>query len=118
MAQAQQQPTKIPRIGYLTGVPLSSDRIEAFRQGLRKLGYVEGKNIVIELRSHEGKPDRRQALAGELVRLKVDVIVAVGSGDIRSVQEATAIIPIVMVQGGDAVKSGFVASLARPGGAT
>jgi putative ABC transport system substrate-binding protein len=111
-----QQPAKVPRIGYLTGSPLSSDRIEAFRQGLRELGYVEGKNIVIELRSHEGERDRRHALAGELVRLKVDVIVAVGSGDIRSVQEATATIPIVMVQGGDAVKSGFVASLARPGG--
>jgi putative ABC transport system substrate-binding protein len=114
-AQAQ-QPARIPRIGYLTGSPLSSDRIEALRRGLRELGYVEGKKIVIELRSHEGKPDRQHASAAELVRLKVDVIVAVGSGDIRSAKAATATIPIVIVQGGDAVKSGFVASLARPGG--
>jgi putative ABC transport system substrate-binding protein len=77
---------------------------------------VEGKNIVIEWRSTEGKTDRRPALAAELVHLKVDVIVAVGSGDIRAAKEATAAIPIVMVQGGDAVGSGFVASLARPGG--
>jgi putative ABC transport system substrate-binding protein len=111
-----QQPAKVPRIGYLTGSPLSSDRIEAFRRGLRELGYVEGKKIIIEFRSHEGKPDRRRVLAADLVCLKVDAIVAVGSGDIRSAKEATATIPIVMVQGGDAVKSGFVASLARPGG--
>jgi putative ABC transport system substrate-binding protein len=77
---------------------------------------VEGKNIVIEFRSHEGNQDRQRALAAELARLKVDVIVAVGSGDIRSAKEATATIPIVMVQSGDAVRSGFVASLARPGG--
>jgi putative tryptophan/tyrosine transport system substrate-binding protein len=116
-AQAQQL-KKTPRIGFLTGDSLSamSDRREAFRQGLRELGYVEGKNIVIEWRSTEGKADRRPALAAELVRLKPDVIVAVGSGDIRAVKDATAIIPIVMVQGGDAVGSGFVASLARPGG--
>jgi len=113
-----QQPKKAPRIGFLTGDSLSaiSDRREAFRQGLRELGYVEGKNIVIEWRSTEGKTDRRPALAAELVHLKVDVIVAVGSGDIRAAKEATAAIPIVMVQGGDAVGSGFVASLARPGG--
>jgi putative ABC transport system substrate-binding protein len=77
---------------------------------------VEGENIVIEFRSHEGKHDRQRALAAELARLKVAVIVAVGSGDIRSAKEATATIPIVMVQGGDAVRSSFVASLARPGG--
>jgi len=113
-----QQPTKIPRIGFLTGDSLSaiSERREAFRQGLREHGYVEGKNIVIEWRSSEGKADRRPALAAELVRLEPDVIVAVGSGDIRAAKEATAAIPIVMVQGGDAVGSGFVASLARPGG--
>jgi putative ABC transport system substrate-binding protein len=91
-------------------------RNEAFRQGLRELGYVEGKNIVIEWRSYGGKADRQRALVAELVRLNVDVIVAAGSGDIRAAKEATAAIPIVMVQGGDAVESGFVASLARPGG--
>jgi putative ABC transport system substrate-binding protein len=117
VAEAQ-QPKKVPRIGFLTGDSLSaiSDRREAFRQGLRGLGYVEEKNIVVEWRSTEGKADRRPALAAELVRLKLDVIVAVGSGDISAVKEATATIPIVMVQGGDAVGSGFVASLARPGG--
>ncbi len=113
-----QQTGKIPRIGYLTGTPVTADnaRIEAFREGLRELGYVEGTNIVFEWRSYDGSQDHQRALAAELVRLKVDVIVAVGSGDIRSAKEATATIPIVMVQGGDVVKSGFVASLARPGG--
>ena len=113
-----QQPTKIPRIGYLTNASLSavSARVEAFRQGLRDLGYVEGKNIVIEWRSGEGNRDRQRSLAAELVRLKVDVIVARGSGDIRAAKEATTTIPIVMINGGDAVGSGFVASLARPGG--
>jgi putative tryptophan/tyrosine transport system substrate-binding protein len=117
VAQAQ-QPAKIPRIGYLTGPPLSvSARVrDAFRQGLRDLGYVEGKNIVIEWRSWEGKRDRQRALAVELVHLKVDVIVAVGSSDIRAAQEATSTTPIVMVNGGDPVESGLVASLARPGG--
>ena len=113
-----QQPKKTPRIGYLTGTPLSGDAVrrEAFRQGLRELGYVERENIVVEWRSHEGNRDRGLLLAAELARLKVDVIVAVGSGDISAAREATATIPIVMVQGGDAVISGFVASLARPGG--
>jgi putative tryptophan/tyrosine transport system substrate-binding protein len=112
-----QQPTKVARIGYLVGPSsASSARYEAFRQGLRDLGYVEGKNIVIEWRSSEGNRDRQRALVAELVRLlKVDVIVAVGAGDIRIAKEATATIPIVMIQGGDPVGSGFVASLARPG---
>jgi len=112
-----QQPTKIPRIGLL-GASASTNpaRNEAFRQGLRDLGYVEGKNIVIEWRFWEGKQDRQRALAAELARLKVDVIVAVGSGDIRAAKEASATIPIVMISGGDAVGSGLVASLARPGG--
>jgi putative ABC transport system substrate-binding protein len=113
-----QQPTKIPRVGFLTGASLSSQsaRNEAFRQGLRELGYVEGKNIVIEWRSYEGKMDRLPVLAAELVRLKVNVIVAGGSSDIRAAKEATSTIPIVMLAGaGDAVASGFVASLARPG---
>jgi putative ABC transport system substrate-binding protein len=116
-AQAQ-QPAKVPRIGFLTGDSLSdiSARREAFRQGLGELGYEEGNNIVIEWRSTDGKADRRPGLAAELVSLKLDVIVAVGSGDIRAVQKATPAVPIVMVQGGDAVGSGFVVSLARPGG--
>jgi putative ABC transport system substrate-binding protein len=113
-----QQTAKIPRIGYLTADPLSaiSANRDAFRQGLRELGYVEGKNLVIEWRVSEGKPDHELALASELVRLKVDVIVGGGSLSIRAARQATAIIPIVMVNGGDAVGSGFVASLARPGG--
>ena len=116
-AQAQ-QPPKVPRIGFLTGQSLSdiSARIEAFRQGLRDLGYVEGKNIVIEYRSAEGKFDRIPALAAELVRLKVDVIVTGGPTVTRPVKEATSTIPIVMAQDPDPVGSGFVASLARPGG--
>ena len=116
-AQAQ-QPAKIPRIGYLTNESLSatSARNEAFRQGLRELGYVEGKNIVIEWRSAEGKLDRVPALAAELVRLKVDVIVTIGSSVTRSAKEATSTIPIVMAQDNDPVGDGLVASLARPGG--
>ena len=93
-----------------------SARIEAFRQGLRELGYVEGKNIVIEYRYAEEKPDRLPALAAELVRLKVDVIVTGGGGNTRAAKEATNTIPIVMAQDNDPVGNGFVASLARPGG--
>jgi putative ABC transport system substrate-binding protein len=113
-----QQPTKIHRIGWLTAGSLSAtpERTEAFRQGLRELGYIEGKNIVIEWRSPDGKPDRMPTLAAELVRLKVDVIVTGGSGATRPVKEATSTIPIVMAQDQDPVRNGFVASLARPGG--
>jgi putative tryptophan/tyrosine transport system substrate-binding protein len=117
IAEAQQA-TKIPRIGYLTNESLSatSERSEAFRRGLRELGYVEGKNIFIEWRSAEGKLDRVTTLAAELVRLKVDVIVTVGSSVSRSAKEATSTIPIVMAQVNDPVGDGLVASLARPGG--
>jgi len=117
VAEAQ-QPTKVPRLGYLAGASLSiiSARIDAFRQGLRALGYVEGKNIVIEWRSSEGKEDRLPALAAELVRLKVDIIVTTGPIPTRSAKEATSTIPIVMAQDPDPIGSGFVASLARPGG--
>jgi putative tryptophan/tyrosine transport system substrate-binding protein len=113
-----QQPAKVPRIGYLTGATRDgqSARVEPFRQGLRELGYVEGKNIVIEYRYAEGKLDRLPALAAELVRLKVDVIVTGGGIITRPAKEATATIPIVMTQDNDPVGNGFVVSLAHPGG--
>jgi putative tryptophan/tyrosine transport system substrate-binding protein len=117
VAQAQ-QPTKVPRVGWLTAASLTaiSFRTEAFRQGLRELGYVEVKNIVIEWRSPEGKPDLMPTLAAELVRLKVDVIVTGGGGATRPAKAATSTIPIVMAQDRDPVGNGFVVSLARPGG--
>ena len=117
LAEAQ-QPTKVSRIGYLAGtVPdAQRPRIEAFRQALRELGYVEGKNVVIESRYAEGKLDRRRALVTDLVRLKVDVILTAGPGDTLAAKGATNTIPIVMAQDPDPVGSGFVASLARPGG--
>ena len=113
-----QQPTKVPLIGYLAGASLSANaaRKEAFRQGLRELSYVEGKNIVIEWRYAEGKLDRLPALAAELVRLKVAVIVTTGGNATRAAKAATSTIPIVMTNDPDPVASGFVASLARPGG--
>jgi putative tryptophan/tyrosine transport system substrate-binding protein len=113
-----QQPKKVHRIGYFQAPPFSAvaTRTEAFLQGLRELGYVEGKNIVIEYRSAEGKSERVPALAAELVRLKVDVIVTGGSVLTRAAKEATVTIPIVMAQDIDPVGNGFVASLARPGG--
>jgi ABC-type uncharacterized transport system substrate-binding protein len=116
LAEAQ-QPTKIPRIGFLSALSSSpmSARIEAFRQGLRDLGYVEGRNIVIEWRYAEEKADRLRELAAELVRLKVDVIVTGGPTATRVAKEATRTIPIVMAFDDDPVGSGFVASLARPG---
>ena len=113
-----QQPKKLPRIGFLgaTSPSVESTRIESFRQGLRELGYVEGKNIVIEWRWAEGKFDRLPDLAGELVRLDVAIIVTGGSTSTGAAKEVTATIPIVMAQVNDPVGSGFVASLARPGG--
>ena len=113
-----QQPIKIPRIGYLfANFPTTSPACrEAFRQGLRELGYVEGKNIVIEYRYAEGKPGRLSEFAAELVRLNVDVIVTGGPAPTRAAKEATVTIPIVMGFDNDPVGSGFVASLARPGG--
>ena len=113
-----QQTTKVTPIGYLSFPSLSANaaRIEAFRQGLRELSYVEGKNIVIEWRSADGKPDRLPALAAELVRLKVAVIVTSGGAPTRRAKEATSTIPIVMGFDNDPVGSGFVASFARPGG--
>jgi putative ABC transport system substrate-binding protein len=116
-AQAQQA-KKVPRIGYLSSASPSagSSRIEAFRQGLRELGYVEGKNLVIEWRFAEGKIDRLPALADELERLKVDIIVSASPPVTGAAKTATITIPIVMAQDPDPVGNGFVASLARPGG--
>ena len=113
-----QQAGKVPQIGYLDANSLSKGvaRIKAFRQGLRALGYVDGKNIIIEWRSAEGKRGRLPALAEELVRLKVDVIVSAGASTTRAAKKATSKIPIVIAQHSDPVGSGFVASLARPGG--
>ena len=111
-----QQPNKVPRIGYLGGPNPLVERREAFLQGLRELGYIEGKNIIIEWRSGEGKSERVPELAAELVRLKVDVIVTDGSNSTRRAKEATSTIPIVMTQDVDPVGRGIVASLARPGG--
>ena len=113
-----QQPTKIPRIGRLIGSSPSavSTRYEAFREGLRELGYVEGKTIVVEYRHADGKFERLPDLATELVGLKVNVIVTGGPTATRPAKKATATIPIVMAQDSDPVGNGFVASLARPGG--
>src|SRR5215831_17139713 len=118
VAVEAQQTKKIPRIGYLGVNPRSVNlaRIEAFQQGLRELGYSEGKNIVIEWRSAEGKVDRLPAFASELVRLKVDIIVTASSAATRAAKEATVTIPIVMTNDADPVGAGFVSSLARPGG--
>jgi ABC-type uncharacterized transport system substrate-binding protein len=113
-----QQPEKVPRIGFLSATSPStiSARVDAFRQGLRELGYVEAKNIVVEYRYAEGKLERLSELAAELVRLKVDVIVTAGPTVTRPVKKTTVTIPIVMAFDDDPVGSGFAASLARPGG--
>ena len=117
VAEAQ-PPTKIFRIGFLGTPPRSaiSERIEAFRQGLREHGYDDGKNIGIEWRYADGKLDRLPALTAELVHLKTDVIVTAGPQATRRAKQATVTIPIVMGFDNDPVGSGFVASLARPGG--
>jgi putative tryptophan/tyrosine transport system substrate-binding protein len=116
---AHAQPTaKIARIGYLNATSAASvaPRIEAFRQGLRDVGYEEGKNIVIEYRHADGRLERLGSLAAELVRLNVEVIVSSGPADTKAAKGATSTIPIVMAWNNDPVGSGFVASLARPGG--
>jgi putative ABC transport system substrate-binding protein len=116
-AQAQQQ-GKVARIGYLSALSASADRThrEAFGQGLRDLGYVEGQNAVIEARYADGKFERLPDLAAEIVGLRVDVIVAAPTPAVRAAQRATRTIPIVMAFSGDPVGEGFVAGLARPGG--
>src|SRR5207249_2191576 len=117
LAEAQQT-KKVPRIGFLGSTSFSGNpaRREAFRQGLRELGYVEGKTIDVEWRFAEGNAERLPGLAAELVRLKVDVIVTGGSAVTRAAKAATLTIPIVMAQDNDPVGSGFVTSLAHPGG--
>jgi putative ABC transport system substrate-binding protein len=113
LAADAQQPTKVPRIGLINPPgPL----VEAFRQGLRDLGYIEGKNILVEYRNPEGKVDRVPGLVAELVQLKVDVLVLTLTRAIRAAKQATKTIPIVMVTTLDPVATGLVASLARPGG--
>jgi putative tryptophan/tyrosine transport system substrate-binding protein len=113
-----QQPKNVPRIGVLVGGSASSDsaRIDALRQGLHELGYVEGKNIVIEYRYAEAKVDRLSGFAAELVRTKVDLIVTAGPAATGAAKEATNTIPVVMAQVNDPIGAGFVANLARPGG--
>ena len=113
-----QQPAKVPRIAYLGGASPSAIayRTDAFRQQLRELGYVEGKNVIVDFRYAEEKLERLPSLAGDLVRLRVDVIATAGGTSTRAAKEATSTIPIVMVQDNDPVGNGFVASLARPGG--
>jgi putative ABC transport system substrate-binding protein len=117
-AAAAQQAGKVPRIGFL-GVTSPSDRpslLDAFRQGLRELGWVEGQNIAIDYRYAEGRLDRLPDLAAELVRLKVDIIVSFGTQGVTAARNATETIPIVMIAVRDPVGTGLIASLAHPGG--
>src|SRR5258706_10272239 len=114
-----QQTSKVPRIGFVStsGVPNAPGRlVEAFRQGLRDLGYIEGQNILVEYRFIEGKMDRVAGLVADLVQLKVDVLVANALTPVRAAKEATKTIPIVMLTSQDPVETGLVDSLARPGG--
>jgi putative ABC transport system substrate-binding protein len=115
-AHGQLPPLRIPRIGYLSFRSGPSHLDEAFQQGLRELGYIEGRSISVEYRWADWKPDRGSALAVELARLKMDLIVATpGAAAVREVQKATKTIPIVFTAG-DAIGSGLVPSLERPGG--
>jgi len=120
LAAGAQQPTKVPRIGYLvTGSvesPEARATVDAFRQGLRERGYVEGQTILIEYRSAEGRIERFPQLAGELAALQLDLIFAPSTPAARAVQRATTTIPIVAAVMGDPVGDGLVTSLARPGG--
>jgi len=118
LTASAQQPSKVARIGFLATelTPVTRAPFDAFREGLRERGYVEGQNIVIELRLADGKIDRFPSLAAELVRLEVDLIVAPNTPAARAAQQATTTIPIVAPAMGDPVKDGLVASLARPGG--
>ncbi|MBI2992094.1 MAG: ABC transporter substrate-binding protein [Deltaproteobacteria bacterium] len=117
MAQAQ-QPTKVPRIGFLgnSTAALETNLVGPFREGLRDLGYTEGRNILIEYRWAEGKYDRFPALIAELIALKVEVIVTAGTPASLAVKKAASSIPLVMIAVGDPIGTGLIASLARPGG--
>ncbi len=118
LAAEAQAPAKVPRIGFLSSrsPTETAPYLGVFRQGLRELGYVEGQNIAIEYRFAEGRPERLPALAAELVRLKVDVMVTTASPAPQAAKQATSTIPIVFAASGDPVSEGLVASLARPGG--
>jgi putative tryptophan/tyrosine transport system substrate-binding protein len=114
LAEAQQPPGKLPRIGFVAGT--AGPSVGAFQRGLRELGYVEGKNILIEYRYTEGKEDRIASLVDELLQLKVDILVSLQVPVILAAKQVTKTIPIVMVITGDPVAAGLVDSLARPGG--
>ena len=117
LAARAQQAGKVYRIGSLGDSPAAfAEPIEAFRQGLRDLGYLEGRNIAIEYRWAEGKPERMRELAEELVRLKVDIIITAGSNYVEAAKRATSTIPIVFLGHADPVATGHATSLARPGG--
>ena len=118
MSAQAQQPTKLSRIGFLNAASTSAlaGRLDAFRQGLTELGYIEGKNIVVEYRYADAKADRLPALAAELVGAKLDLIVAATTPGVLAVKKASATVPIVFVDISDPVANGLVASLARPGG--
>jgi putative tryptophan/tyrosine transport system substrate-binding protein len=116
LAAEAQQAGKVPRIAYIRAEAPPAADIEAFRQGLREHGYVEGKNIVVEYRWADGNEQRLRAIVAELIRVKVDLIVASAPAAARAAKEAATTIPIVMVLVADPVAFGFVASLARPGG--
>jgi putative ABC transport system substrate-binding protein len=116
LAAAAQEPAKIYRIGILATYPVGPFFRDTFVAALRELGYVEGQNFVLEIRSANNIPERLPALAAELVRLNVDVMVTGGDSEVRVAKRATHTIPIVMAPSGDPVRAGFVASLARPGG--
>jgi len=120
LASRAQPAARVYRIGFLgaasASAPVSVRRIEAFRRGLHELGYLEGKNIIVDIRWAEGDADRLPELARELIRLRVDVLVTQGTTATRAAKEATSTIPIVMLAVGDPIGTGLVASLARPGG--
>ena len=115
-ADAQQPAKKIPHVGFLSlnRLTVQKDRVEAFREALRKLGYIDGQNLTVDYRFANNDTERMAKLAAELVHLNVDVIVTSGSSATRPAKEATSTIPIVMMSDNDPVASGFVISLARP----
>ena len=117
-AEAQQATKKIPRVGFLSlnTAFVQKDRVEVFREALRKLGYVEGQNIIIDYRFADGKSERLPGLVAELVALKVDVMVTAGNSATAPAKDATKTIPIVMMNDSDPVGQGHIDSLARPGG--